>query len=170
MKHVLYFAVVAAVIFVALYVVLHEQADAPEAPVAHVGTTTAETPAVPVLPDDIADHIASKADTIVLSAPLPYAQIASPVTITGKARGPWFFEASFPVTVVNWDGLIIGEGIATADGDWMTTEFVPFTATVSFTPDPDAYSNRGAIILKRDNPSGMPENDDALEVPVVFLE
>jgi len=95
--------------------------------------------------------------------------IFSPLVITGEARGYWFFEASFPVVIVDWDGRIIAEHYATAEGDWMTEEFVPFTATVEFeTPVAVGIINRGAIILKNDNPSGLPENDRALEIPITF--
>lgn len=110
------------------------------------------------------------ADLIVLESPLSGATVESPLTITGKARGTWFFEASFPVMLTNWDGLIIAQGIATAEGDWMTEDFVPFTATLTFTVDPDVYSTRGSLILKKDNPSGLPEYDAALEVPVNFIK
>ncbi len=169
MKHLVYVILAVGMVLVLTYILMHDEAAAPEVqPTTEVSTEISDTTETPTVPDDIAMHIASKADKIVLTVPAPYERISSPVTITGKARGPWFFEASFPIMVVNWDGLIIGEGIATADGDWMTTEFVPFTATVTFTADPDAYSDRGAIILQRDNPSGLPENDDALEVPVIF--
>ncbi len=109
-----------------------------------------------------------KADLIRLDTPRPNQVIKSPLTITGEARGNWFFEASFPVVLTDWDGRIIAQGIATAKSDWMTSEFVPFEATLTFTVDKNAYSNRGALILQKDNPSGLPEHDDALEIPVVF--
>lgn len=109
-------------------------------------------------------------DLIKVDAPRPYALVGSPIEIHGEARGTWFFEGSFPVTVVNWDGLIIGEGIATAQGEWMTEAFVPFTAIVSYTLSPDTPYDRGAVILKKDNPSGLPEHDNALEIPVTFGE
>lgn len=105
-------------------------------------------------------------DQITLSSPLPNDFITSPLTITGDARGTWFFEASFPIVLTNWDGLIIAEGYATADSDWMTEEFVPFTANLEF--DIPDYKNNGSLILKKDNPSGLPENDAALEIPVFF--
>ncbi len=114
------------------------------------------------------EQIDAKRDLIVLESPPRDSVISSPVTITGKARGYWYFEASFPITIVNWDGLIIGEGIARAQSDWMTEDFVPFVATVTFHIPPDTPYHRGAIILKKDNPSGLPQNDDALEVPVLF--
>ena len=110
----------------------------------------------------------SKNNLIRVTSPTKGSVISSPVTITGEARGYWFFEASFPISVVDWDGLIIGEGVATANGEWMTENFVPFTATVTFNLPNDTPYRRGALILKKDNPSGLPENDDALEIPVNF--
>lgn len=110
-----------------------------------------------------------KIDLIHLDTPRPNQVIQSPLTIKGEARGTWFFEASFPVILTNWDGLIIAQGIATAQGEWMTTEFVPFEATFKFVVDKNAYSNRGFLILRKDNPSGLPEHDDALEIPVTIF-
>jgi hypothetical protein len=124
--------------------------------------STPETPTpTPVSP-------ASKDDLIVLDTPLPKATIASPLMISGKARGNWFFEASFPISLVNWDGLIIAEGYATAQGDWMTTEYVPFTATLTFTTPTNTPSKRGWLILQKDNPSGEPKFDNALEVEIQY--
>lgn len=108
-------------------------------------------------------------DLIKVTSPLPGSTVSSPLVITGEARGMWMFEASFPIVVVNWDGLIIGEGFATADGEWMTEEYVPFTATVTFDADTSVSPN-GAIILQKSNASGLPEHDDAFEFPVVFAE
>ena len=103
-----------------------------------------------------------------VSEPLLRAQVASPLTVRGIARGTWFFEASFPVVLVDWDGKILAEGVAQAQGDWMTEDFVPFAATLSFTLPADIPYTRGTLILKKDNPSGLPENDDAFEIPVTF--
>lgn len=109
-----------------------------------------------------------KMDKIILANPVPNQEVTSPLVIKGQARGNWFFEASFPVFLTDWDGKIIAEGIAQAEGDWMTTNFVPYTATLNYIFDPQSYSNRGTLILKKDNPSGLPENDDALEIPVLL--
>lgn len=109
-----------------------------------------------------------RADLIRLDAPQPNETVSSPFVVKGEARGNWFFEADFPVFVTNWDGLIIGQGIATAQGEWMTTDFVPFIATISYTLDKDSYSNRGTLILQKDNPSDLPEHDDALEIPIML--
>jgi hypothetical protein len=113
-----------------------------------------------------------KPDLITVTSLEPGAIINSPLEIRGEARGYWFFEADFPVVLTNWDGLIIAEGIATAAEPWMTEDFVPFSVTLSFTSpytpsDPD-FMARGSLILQKSNPSGLPENDDALELPVLF--
>lgn len=98
--------------------------------------------------------------------------IMSPLKITGEVSDGWFFEGSFPVTLVNWDGLIIAEGLATAKGDWMTANFVPFEVELKFTkpanPNNQNYAKKGAIIFKKDNPSGLPQYDAAYELPVRF--
>jgi len=111
-------------------------------------------------------------DLIVVDAPLAGSQVTSPVHITGQARGNWYFEATFPVVIVDWDGRIIGQGHATAKSDWMTTEYVPFDGTIDFTRPADlkagTYNARGAVIFKKDNPSGDPARDAAVEVPVIF--
>src|SRR3989344_9424541 len=119
--------------------------------------------------EDIGNEF-EKRNLIRIDAPRPNATIKSPLVILGQARGFWFFEASFPVVLADWDGRIIAQGIATAQDDWMTEDFVPFTATLSFTVASDVYSNRGTLILLKDNPSGLPEHDDALEIPIVFEE
>src|ERR1035437_2610814 len=109
-----------------------------------------------------------KSDLIRVDSPRANDTVSSPLTIKGQARGNWFFEASFPVVLTDWDGKIIAQGVAQAKSDWTTTEFVPFEATITFTADKKAYSNKGTLILKKDNPSGLPKNDDALEIPVLF--
>lgn len=111
---------------------------------------------------------------IILDSPQSDQAISSPLTITGRARGTWYFEATFPVVLTDWDGRIIAEHYATAQGDWMTEDFVPFGATLVFdTPvynDSPDFMRNGFLILKKDNPSGLPEYDDALEVRVRFAD
>ncbi len=115
--------------------------------------------------EDIGNEI-EKMNLIRLESPRPNEIIKSPLAIKGEARGYWFFEASFPVYLTNWDGLIIAEGIAQAKEEWMTENFVPFEVTLNFIKP--EYGDRGTLILKKDNPSGLPEHDDALEIPINF--
>ena len=111
-----------------------------------------------------------KANLIWIDTPRPNSIIKDPLTIRGEARGIWFFEATFPLVLTDSDGLIIAEGFAQArppaGGDWMTEDFIPFTGTLTFTAS--ALGDRGALILRKGNPSGLPQRDDALSVPVMF--
>lgn len=111
---------------------------------------------------------AEKPDLIVVDAPRMGDHISSPLTVTGRARGPWYFEASFPIELLDENGnkIPLDPPYATARGDWMTAEFVPFSAIVTFNPPP--AGRRGTLILRKDNPSGMLEHDRALEIPVSF--
>lgn len=132
----------------------------------------AACPGREVAADELAP-ITAKADLITISTPEPGNAIVSPLQIAGQARGTWFFEATFPVVLTNWDGLIIAEGFVTADGEWMTEDFVPFSGELTFpnpyqSGDPD-FMARGTLILQKANASGLPENDDALELPVMFV-
>lgn len=103
---------------------------------------------------------------IRITAPLPDAEITSPLRIRGEARGGWYFEATFPIVLVDWDGLIIAEGYAQAEGEWMIDDFVPFSAELSFTKP--SFNPWGTLILQKSNPSGLPEYDAATEIPIRF--
>lgn len=129
-------------------------------------------PPAPAVPVDIQAQIDAKADLIVLTNPVPLGVITDPLLISGEARGTWYFEGDFPVVLTDWNGLIIAEGFVTAQEEWMTEEFVPFAGSLEFVSpynagDPDFMKN-GSLILQKDNPSGLPEFDEALEIPVRF--
>lgn len=128
---------------------------------------SSETSRNPVLPVPTSNQ-PDKTDLIRVSYPLPNQIVSSPLVIEGVARGSWFFEATFPVVLTNWDGLIIAEGVARAESDWMTSNFVPFKAKLDFTIDKKSYSDKGTLILRKDNPSGLAKNNDSLEIPVIF--
>lgn len=118
--------------------------------------------------EDIAEQAFTslKGVKIFVDTPKEGSIISSPLTIKGRAPGNWFFEASAPVVITNWDGLIIGESYITAKGDWMTTDYVPFEGTIEFTNT--EYGDYGFLILKKDNPSGEPQFDDAVEYKIMF--
>ncbi|MBU0646446.1 GerMN domain-containing protein [Patescibacteria group bacterium] len=90
--------------------------------------------------------------------------IESPFALTGQARGTWFFEDSFPVELLDDQGRVLVQTPAQAQADWMTEDFVPFSVTLDFIP----ASATGTLVLKKDNPSGLPENDDERRFPVKF--
>jgi len=106
-----------------------------------------------------------KIDLIRVSTPRPGDLIQSPLFILGEAVGPWFFEASFPVVLEDGEGNILAGGVATAEGDWMTEDFVNFKAQLEFVVP---QTPTGKLILRKDNPSGLEEFDDSLWIPVEF--
>jgi hypothetical protein len=115
--------------------------------------------------EDVGNRVA-KQGLIQVDEPTPNQVISSPLTIHGKARGPWFFEASFPVELIDSSGAKLATGIIQADGEWMTEDFVPFRVTLTFTVPPDM--RRGKLVFSKSNASGLPEHDDQLVVPVKF--
>lgn len=98
--------------------------------------------------------------------PKPLSKIESPLKISGRARGTWYFEASFPIKIVDEDFNVLGQGNANALSDWMTEAMVPFEALIDF----DSRGvDSGFIILSEDDPSGM-GNPKSVKIPVTFLK
>src|SRR3989344_4525440 len=91
--------------------------------------------------------------------------IKSPMNLEGEARGFWYFEASFPGRIVDAYGETLRSFVVQADAEWMTEDFVPFKEEIVFA---DAPTKEGAIILDKDNPSGLPENADQIFIPIRF--
>lgn len=106
-------------------------------------------------------------DMIVIDSPRPNSVIESPLKVTGEARGQWFFEADFPLILTDWDGKIIAEGYAQAQGEWMTVNFVPFEGELEF--EKPEFGDKGTLILKKQNAADFDE-EESLEIPVLFSE
>lgn len=125
-----------------------------------------KTPDGKTFTEDIGNEL-EKADLIQIDNPRPNQIIESPLFIKGKARGNWYFEADFPVKLFDDNGFLLGITIAQALGDWMTEDFVSFSATLLFAVP---STPKGKLILEKDNPSGLPEYADELIIPVYFKE
>lgn len=104
-------------------------------------------------------------DMITVTSPARNSHVTSPLVVSGEARGMWFFEASFPLQILGADGSVLVTVPVQAEGEWMTEEFVPFKATVEFDP---GKNTSGIVRFMKDNPSGLPENDARIDVPVLF--
>ncbi len=103
-------------------------------------------------------------ENVKVSSPLPNATLGKAFTVIGEAQGTWYFEASFPVQIRDSQNNLIAQTHAEAQSDWMTQNLVPFTATVTV----ENYSGPATLVLLKDNPSGLPENDDSVEFPIVI--
>lgn len=107
-----------------------------------------------------------KGEVIKVSQLQSGATITSPLSITGEVPGNWSHEAVFTISLAygGEDLITIGETSATVEGDWMTDSLRPFSATLEFTV-PEGVSE-GMLIIRNANPSGLPENDDSVSIPV----
>jgi hypothetical protein len=104
-------------------------------------------------------------DEVSVTKPQPNQTVNSPLIVEGQARGNWFFEASFPIELVDDQGKILGQSFVQAQSDWMTADFVPFKGELNYQL---AATTTGRLILKNDNPSGLPEKDKKIELPVLI--
>lgn len=133
-------------------------------PTQSAATTTPAVPTPTPKPTPQPSPTAPLSARVVITAPTAGATVGKTFTITGKAPGSWYFEASFPIIVSDADGNKIATSHGQAQGDWMTTNVVPFTASV----DVGSYTGKATVNLLRDNPSGLPENDDSTSFEVVI--
>lgn len=158
MKHILIGIVALLVVFGLGYFVYTETAQAPTDSVPHTGTG---------LNPNASPYIYANAsgDTIMIDSPVANASVGKTFAVSGKARGPWYFEASFPVVVTDANGAVLVQVPAHANGDWMTNEFVPFSVNITIT---NGYTGPATITLKKDNPSGEPQNEASVSYPVVI--
>lgn len=97
--------------------------------------------------------------------PTPGQAITSPLQIAGEARGYWFFEANAPVELLDGNLQTISENYTTALGEWMTTDWVQISGTITFEKP---TTKNGFLIFHKANPSGLKEHDMSDTIPVKF--
>lgn len=120
---------------------------------------------VEIVPSGEINYKNATSDLIVVDLPFPGAVTGKEFSVIGKARGYWFFEASFPIQVLDKDGKILATAIAEAQEEWMTENFVPFKADLKI---PESYIGPATLILNKDNPSGLPENEASISFPIII--
>lgn len=131
-----------------------------------IGYTAPEPVVVPKQEPQKEEVTMHSSGNIFVTLPKKNELVPSTFTVAGSARGFWYFEASFPVSVLGGDGTVLWRGIATADGEWMTENFVPFTFEVTLPKN--STSTSGILRLHKDDHSG--ENPDMLDVPIRFSD
>jgi hypothetical protein len=70
------------------------------------------------------------------------------------------------VRILDGNGKAIAAGPGGALSDWMTTDYVPFSINLEFTKP--TTTTKGFIMIMRDNPSGLPENEASITIPITF--
>ncbi len=106
----------------------------------------------------------ASADMIKVELPFPGAVTGKSFSVIGEARGTWFFEASFPIQLFDKNGELLATVIAQAQEDWMTEDFVPFKADITV---PESYIGEATLVLKKDNPSGLPNKDASISFKII---
>lgn len=88
-------------------------------------------------------------DLIRIDSPAQNSKVSttSPIKFSGAARGSWYFEATFPVQILDEDGKIIGTSTARAQGEWTKENLVPFEGEIKFEKP---KGKMGKIIFKDD--------------------
>lgn len=108
-------------------------------------------------------YINASTSLIQVTSPLAGAIIAKEFTVSGKARGYWYFEGTFPAQLQTPGGSLLAEGVLTGQGNWMTEEFVPFHGEFRVSKK---YTGKVVLIIKNDNPSGLSEKESWLSIPL----
>jgi len=178
-KKILIFVLIVIIVGIAVYFTALKPGEAPTIsinsfekcvsagyPVLESYPRQCKTPDGKTFTEDIGNEL-EKADLIRTDNPRPNQIIENPLFVKGEARGFWFFEADFPVKLFDDNGFLLGITTAQALGNWMTEDFVAFSATLPFAVP---STKKGRLVLEKDNPSGLPEHADELIIPVYFKE
>jgi len=139
----------------------------PEAPPEQVKSKLPTAAPSRTIEDYNPDNDQRALDDLIVVDNLPAeATVSSPFTVSGKARGTWFSEGSFPVFLTDENGKLLAESFGHSEESWMTSEFIPFTVTLNY----DAPAGiKASLELMLDNPAGPKEGfDRSLIIPVVL--
>lgn len=143
------------------------------------GNPSTEVPKTPCLPNTPAVNNPATSTTGATVSTTPVAHvnetrlikpaagevISSPYTISGAMPGSWFFEATARYELYDSSGNMLVSGPVQAKGEWMVEGPVEFTGRLEFSKPATAT---GTLVLKNDNPSGLPENEKKEIYPVIF--
>ena len=108
-------------------------------------------------------------EDIRVTAPQPNEEVSFPLTVSGEARGNWFFEAEVNLRLLDNEGKEVAAGFALSqDEDWMTMDFVAFEGEIAEVPE---GVTGGTLIIEENNPASPEERGREVwtyEVPVNF--
>ena len=107
--------------------------------------------------------LGNKADLVSFSI-LPGSKVHGLMSYRGVVKGAYFFEANIVINILDLNKKVLKASNAHATGDWMTEEPVAFEGNIDFSglPKGPAY-----LEIHNDNPSGLPENDKSILIPIV---
>jgi hypothetical protein len=96
----------------------------------------------------------------------PGQEVSGTVQVTGTLKNNYFFEAVAGVAILDANKKVLRQDThLEATSDWMTTGPVNFKATLNFNGLP---KGKAYVALMNDNPSGLPENQKQILIPVII--
>jgi hypothetical protein len=108
----------------------------------------------------------SATSELTIESPQPNQEVSSPLTVKGKLPGTWFFEGQIYAELIAEDGEVLAGAPLYAEGEWMTEDDVPFSGELIFNNVKNVST--ATLVIRNDNPSGLPENQKKAEIPVQF--
>lgn len=99
------------------------------------------------------------ASEIKLATPELGERASSPLIVKGEAPRDWFFEAVFPVKLVDHQGNVLAEAPAKAEQDWTNQSLarITFTAELKFDVKTDTQV---LLVLEEDMPGQDAQGND----------
>jgi hypothetical protein len=116
----------------------------------------------------------SKNKDAQIDRPTATEEIMNGYVVRGKATGAWLFEGNTELRLETTKGALISSQLAKVveGADWMTSDLVPWTATIEFSTTSKALATLTAeqkkqgidarIVFVKSNASGDPERDETL--------
>lgn len=105
-------------------------------------------------------------DEVRVYSPIELSYVNSPMYIEGDALGSWYWEGTFNIELRSQNGDVIGSTLAQTEEDWMQEGYVRFTATMVY----DTDEKIGDLVFIKENPPGLPENDDEYSISVYLSQ
>jgi len=120
---------------------------------------------ISTIPDIIQPEIMGNKDDLVFFSITSGSEVSGLIDAYGIIKSDYFFEGNLPISVLDANKNILRMTNGAATTDWMTIEPVSFKTSLDLTglPFGPAY-----IQIHNDNPSGLPENDKFILVPIVI--
>jgi hypothetical protein len=166
-KQLLIFAIISGIFVISIYTLITKFDTIKNFLTTSQNTTSIDDdqkqPSAPITPYAV---ISDKGVEFVIYSPLDTNAVTCPFVLTGKVPGNWFFEAEFQVRIISRTGEEITSSIASAYGDWMTEEYVDFSAEI-FCPE---CKGNAIVILQKNNPSDLEQNDDVATFDIKFAD
>lgn len=106
-------------------------------------------------------------DGVIIDNPAQGAEVTSPLFVSGKILGSWFFEATTTILIRDELGKELSKSYITTSDDWMTEDYVTFSGTIEF----DIEDNQKAtLVIEKANPSDLLENVDEFTMEISLVK